>query len=434
MTLPAITPLPPAPARSDAPNDFSAKADAFAAALPGLVADINEAAGFIDQRAADAQQSAQAALNAVAVAGSAGGIPALAGNAGKVLRINAQENAVFWDTAAPPASAGTPGLVALATPEEANAGTDPAKAIVSAVLAAVLAGYARLDSPTFSGAPKVPTPAAGDDSLRAANTAFVQASLRAAIAALVNQSPAALDTLNELATALGNDPNFATTVLNALAGKQPLSGNLSALAGLAGAANQLGYFTAAGAMALTAFTAFARTLAGAADALAARTTLGACGIAGPVSQTLSGTAVDFTAIPSWAKRLRVGLNGASLNAATAIMAQLGTSAGVATSGYGGTVFAVDNGGAGVGALSVGIDLDWLNNLSAAWTYSGVLDFEHMGGNVWAFKSTMSPTNGTRQASTSGAVALPGGLTTLRLTSHNGTASFDAGTASLTYEG
>lgn len=87
--------------------------------------------------------------------------------------------------------------------------------------------YAPKTSPTFTGTPKAPTPAAGNNSTQIANTAFVQA----AIAALVASSPAALDTLNELAAALGNDPNFATTVMNALAGKQPLDTTLTNLSG-----------------------------------------------------------------------------------------------------------------------------------------------------------------------------------------------------------
>jgi len=74
---------------------------------------------------------------------------------------------------------------------------------------------ANLASPAFTGIPTVPTAAAGTNTTQAASTAFVQA----AIAALVAASPAALDTLNELAAALGNDPNFATTMTNALAGK-----------------------------------------------------------------------------------------------------------------------------------------------------------------------------------------------------------------------
>ncbi|MFJ5421368.1 phage tail protein [Pectobacterium parvum] len=75
--------------------------------------------------------------------------------------------------------------------------------------------YAPKASPAFTGTPTAPTAASGTNDTQLATTAFV----KAAVAALVNGSPAALDTLQELATALGNDPNFSTTMLNALAGK-----------------------------------------------------------------------------------------------------------------------------------------------------------------------------------------------------------------------
>ncbi|AGA74252.1 phage tail protein [Pseudomonas plecoglossicida] len=78
---------------------------------------------------------------------------------------------------------------------------------------------ANVASPTFTGAVSVPTPAAGNNSKLAANTEFVQVT----IAALIAAAPGALDTLNELAAALGNDPNFAATVTNALALKAPLA-------------------------------------------------------------------------------------------------------------------------------------------------------------------------------------------------------------------
>ncbi|HFG9584543.1 TPA: phage tail protein [Salmonella enterica subsp. enterica serovar Victoria] len=87
--------------------------------------------------------------------------------------------------------------------------------------------YAQKDSPTLTGIPKVPTPAAGNSTKQIANTEFVASS----IAAMVDSAPAALDTLNELAAALGNDPNFATTMLNALGGKQPLDNTLTNLSG-----------------------------------------------------------------------------------------------------------------------------------------------------------------------------------------------------------
>ncbi|EAW2926314.1 phage tail protein [Salmonella enterica] len=133
--------------------------------------------------------------------------------------------------------------------------------------------YAPKESPTLTGTPKAPTALAGNNSTQIANTAFVQdvvtalnnalalkaplaspaltgtptaptaaqtvnntqvattAFVKSAIAALVASSPAALDTLNELAEALGNDPNFATTMTNALAGKQPLDATLTSLSG-----------------------------------------------------------------------------------------------------------------------------------------------------------------------------------------------------------
>ena len=87
--------------------------------------------------------------------------------------------------------------------------------------------YAPKASPALTGKPTAPTAAQTANDTQLANTAFV----KAAIAALVASSPEALDTLNELAAALGNDPNFATTMTNALAGKQPLDNTLTALSG-----------------------------------------------------------------------------------------------------------------------------------------------------------------------------------------------------------
>ncbi|EDW6697289.1 tail fiber protein [Salmonella enterica subsp. enterica serovar Poona] len=91
----------------------------------------------------------------------------------------------------------------------------------------VVADYAPLASPGLTGKPTAPTAAQASNDTQLATTAFV----KAALAALVASSPEALDTLNELAAALGNDPNFATTMTNALAGKQPLDTTLTNLSG-----------------------------------------------------------------------------------------------------------------------------------------------------------------------------------------------------------
>lgn len=97
----------------------------------------------------------------------------------------------------------------------------------SATINNALALKAPLASPAMTGTPTAPTAEQTVNNTQIATTAFV----KSAIAALVASSPAALDTLNELAAALGNDPNFATTMTNALAGKQQKDATLTNLSG-----------------------------------------------------------------------------------------------------------------------------------------------------------------------------------------------------------
>lgn len=111
----------------------------------------------------------------------------------------------------------------------------------------LIALKADLNSPVFTGIPTAPTAAENDSSQQIANTEFVMR----AIASLIDSSPEALNTLNELAQALGNDPNFATTITNALAGKQPLNALLTAWSNLTTDANKLPYFTGRNQIGLT---------------------------------------------------------------------------------------------------------------------------------------------------------------------------------------
>ncbi|WP_332829501.1 prophage tail fiber N-terminal domain-containing protein [Escherichia coli] len=118
---------------------------------------------------------------------------------------------------------------------------------------------APLDSPAFTGTPTTPTPPDDAVGLETANAAFV----RKLLAALVDSSPEVLDTLNELAAALGNDPNFSTTVINALAGKQPLNDVLTAiseLSELTQRADNLLYFNQDGNASLSPLSEKARAL------------------------------------------------------------------------------------------------------------------------------------------------------------------------------
>lgn len=123
--------------------------------------------------------------------------------------------------------------VVLATRQYVDDQIIQVKAFVDQKLAAHIAAadphkqYAPKASPALTGTPTAPTAAQTVNNTQIATTGFV----KSAIAALVASSPAALDTLNELAAALGNDPKFATTVTNALAGKQPLDSTLTNLSG-----------------------------------------------------------------------------------------------------------------------------------------------------------------------------------------------------------
>ena len=120
----------------------------------------------------------------------------------------------------------------------------------------LIASKAPIESPSFTGNPQAPTPS--DDAVgnEIANAEFV----RKLLAALVDSAPETLDTLNELAKALGDDPNFATTVTNALAGKQPLNDVLTAISNLEERADNLLCFNQDGNASLSPLSEKARSL------------------------------------------------------------------------------------------------------------------------------------------------------------------------------
>ncbi|QDM27010.1 hypothetical protein FNL56_13470 [Tardiphaga sp. vice304] len=117
--------------------------------------------------------------------------------------------------------------------------TDVGRALLSLVALSdllALLNAAPTDSPLFTGNARAPTPAPGTNSTAISTTAFVQS----AIAALVNSSPATLDTLKELADAIGDDPNFAATMATLIGTKLAKASNLSDLANVATARTNLG--------------------------------------------------------------------------------------------------------------------------------------------------------------------------------------------------
>lgn len=152
----------------------------------------------------------------------------------------------------------------------AAAATDTTQIATTAFVHDVVDDYAPLASPSLTGNPTAPTQSSSNNSTRLATTAFVAT----AIANLVASAPGALDTLDELAAALGDDENFAATVTSALAGKQPLDATLTALAGLTIASNKLVIGSGTDAFSVIDFPANSQSLVQAANYAAMRVLLG----------------------------------------------------------------------------------------------------------------------------------------------------------------
>ncbi|SPW34088.1 Phage tail fibre repeat [Edwardsiella tarda] len=131
------------------------------------------------------------------------------------------------DSKVPAASTSQAGKVQLSSATDSNSEQTAATSKAVKAVKDYADTKAALNSPAFTGHPTAPTPPPTAKGTELANAEFVAAK----IAALVDSSPEALNTLKELADALGDDPHFATTVTKALAGKQPLNSTLTALSG-----------------------------------------------------------------------------------------------------------------------------------------------------------------------------------------------------------
>lgn len=131
-------------------------------------------------------------------------------------------------------------------------------------------GTVGTNNSNFTGIPTAPTAALGTNT----NQLATMAALQAAVAALVNSAPGVLDTLAEIAGALGNDPNLSATLTAAIAAKQAAHANLTSLSSIVGSADRGLYFTGLSLISTFTLTAFGRSLAAAADAAAARGALG----------------------------------------------------------------------------------------------------------------------------------------------------------------
>ena len=144
----------------------------------------------------------------------------------------------------------------------------------------------------------------------------------------------------------------------------------------------------------------------------------------------SGTSIDFTSIPSWVKRLTVMFNGVSLNGSANIFIQLGTSSGVVSTGYISTSNILNNSSGSSGSSST--SGFFVFDGDASYVLHGTCVITLVSSN--SFVSTHSYRVSTTQIILgSGSISLGGTLDRVRITTSNGTDTFDAGTINILYE-
>ena len=146
----------------------------------------------------------------------------------------------------------------------------------------------------------------------------------------------------------------------------------------------------------------------------------------------SGTSIDFTGIPSWVKRITVMFSGVSTNGSSLLLVRLGTSGGIVTTGYDSTASC----GAGVAqynSSTTGFIITYPAG-SASNILQGMVVLCNVTGNTWAESGNISSSvNMLVNSGSSGSVALSGAATTVRITTANGTDTFDAGSINILYE-
>ncbi|EGH4675905.1 shikimate transporter [Salmonella enterica] len=213
-------------------SETAAKTSETQAASSAGDAGASATAAAASEKAAAASSSASAASTHAAASDTSASLAAQSSTAAGAAATRAEDAAKRAEDIADvisleDASLTKKGIVKLssATDSDSEALAATPKAVKAVMIEAQT--KAPLDSPALTGTPTAPTPETTAAGIEIATAAFVAAK----VAQLVGSAPEALDTLKELADALGNDPNFATTVLNKLSGKQPLDETLTALSG-----------------------------------------------------------------------------------------------------------------------------------------------------------------------------------------------------------
>lgn len=139
----------------------------------------------------------------------------------------------------------------------------------------------------------------------------------------------------------------------------------------------------------------------------------------------SGTSIDFTGIPSWVKRITVLFSGVSLSGTANFLIQIGAGS-VTTSGYSSSAA---YGGSATTSTSGFVVIAG----SAAAVYTGIMTIATLGSNAWVESSMIRSIAAGTDGGGVGSVSLSGSLDRVRITTTNGTDTFDAGTINILYE-
>ena len=154
-------------------------------------------------------------------------------------------------------------------------------------------------------------------------------------------------------------------------------------------------------------------------------------ISGTAVASTSGTSIDFTSIPSWVKRITVMFNGVSTNGGSNLQIQIGAGS-VTTTGYLSGAVQMQPAVATTGVVNVTTGFVVTGSNSAPSTYYGNYVLSLFSGNIWSGSGNTFNTAGVQNCA-SGGVTLSGTLDRVRITSVNGTDTFDAGSINILYE-
>ena len=155
---------------------------------------------------------------------------------------------------------------------------------------------------------------------------------------------------------------------------------------------------------------------------------------GTAVASTSGTSIDFTSIPSWAKRITVMFNGVSVSGTSPVLIQLGSGS-LTTTGYLSTVSSTNTSAITNSLVTSGIATATSGVSAAASLMGGVINcvLLNSSSNLWAFNGMIANSNTAQQSFVSGSVPISGVVDRVRITATNGTDTFDAGSINILYE-